>query len=185
MNWDDLFADLEAQFDALERAELASEVADRTRRERARIRLVDRLRASVGRRVVVHVSPGTPLAGVLERGGPDWLLLSDPAGEVVVPTESVGWVSGLSARAEHPIARGHVAARLDLAHVLRGISRDRTAVTIALVDGGQLHGTVDRVGADHLDLADHEVGEPRRPRGVRAMRVVPFAAIAYLRRRPD
>ncbi len=191
MRWDDLFTDLEAQFDALQAAELAGEVADRTRRERARIRLVDRLRATRGATVMIRVDGGLALSGRVERVGPDWLLLSDSAregaregaGEIVLPATALLWIAGLSTRADDPAVDGVVAARLDLSYLLRGIARDRSVVTLTLTDGGQLSGTIDRVGSDHLDIADHDPGEPRRPSSVRAIRTIPFAGLAAVRRR--
>jgi hypothetical protein len=73
---------------------------------------------------------------------------------------------------------------LTVRSALRGIARDRSAVQVHLVDptAGILHGTVDRVGADFVDVAEHPAGEPRRPREVRASVLVPLAALAALRR---
>src|SRR6478736_106449 len=52
------------------------------------------------------------------------------------------------------------------------------AVVISLVgDGPRLLGTIDAVGADHLDLAEHPDGLPRRRENVRAVATVPFAAL--------
>ncbi len=48
MRWNDLFADLENQAQAWERAELDVEVADRSRAEQATVALVDRLLAARG-----------------------------------------------------------------------------------------------------------------------------------------
>ena len=42
-------------------------------------------------------------------------------------------------------------------------------------------GTIDRAGADHLDLALHDIDEPRRSASVRGYRLVPFAALSWVR----
>jgi diacylglycerol kinase family enzyme len=69
VRWDELFGDLEAQWQAQLRRELDAEVADRTRRERAAIALADRL-AAQGRRVVgVALVDGTLSAVRSRRSG--------------------------------------------------------------------------------------------------------------------
>lgn len=187
MRWEELFADLTAEFEALESAELAAEISDRTRRELARIRLVDRLRAAESSAVAVTVqtlSGDQTVGGRLLDVGPDWLLVerSDAPVEVLIPLSVVGTVIGLPSSASEPGSEGHVQARLDLAHVLRGIARDRAAVCLAIGGGRMLTGTIDRVGADYLDLAEHAPDEPRRAGNVRAVRTVPFAAIRFVQR---
>jgi hypothetical protein len=54
------------------------------------------------------------------------------------------------------------------------------AVALHTADGRVLTGTIDRAGADHLDLALHEPGAPRRAGDVRGYRLVPFAAVAWI-----
>jgi hypothetical protein len=54
-------------------------------------------------------------------------------------------------------------------------------VVVGLVDGGAVTGTVDRVGADFVEVAEHGPGEPRRQREVSGVRAVAFAAIAVVR----
>lgn len=186
MRWEDLFADLEAELEGLESAELAAEVADRTRRELARIRLTDRLRVATGSVIVVvlgNAGGDRVLRGRLLDSGPDWLLLDRGNGlEVLVPVGAIAHIAGLPGRAAEPGTEGFVQARLGLGHVMRGIARDRTAVTVGLAGGGELTGTIDRVGADYLDLAEHAADEPRRQDSVRAVRTVPFAALALVQR---
>ena len=66
--------------------------------------------------------------------------------------------------------------------MLRGIARDRSAVRVQLRDGTAVDATIDRVGRDHVDLAAHAPGEARRHREVREIEVVPFDAVALVRR---
>lgn len=181
MRWRGLFDDLEAQFEAAQAAELAGEVAERTRRETALLRLVDRLRAAEGASVVVALPVAGVLRGRLLDAGRDWLLVEESGTrEVLVPLAAVLGVTGLGPRAAAP-DDGPVAKRLDLRWALRGLARSRAAVAVGLVDGTLVTGTLDRIGADHLDLAEHGLGEARRSGAVRQVRVVPLAAVAFVR----
>lgn len=72
---------------------------------------------------------------------------------------------------------GALSARLGLGYVLRDLCRRRRAVELRLTSGLPLHGTIDRVGRDHVDLAVHEPGVPRREREVSQYRVVPLAHV--------
>ena len=182
MRWQGLFDDLEAQFDAAEAAELAGEVAERTRREAALLRLVDRLAPAVGQVLGVHVPGAGVLRGRLLDCGVDWLLLEESgAREVLVPSAAVLGLTGLSGRAASPDAQDAVGKRLDLRWAMRGLARSRTGVTLGLTDGSLVTGTLDRVGADHLDLAEHSPGEARRAGAVRQVRLVPLTAVAVVR----
>ncbi|MEX2291077.1 MAG: hypothetical protein WD794_12230 [Mycobacteriales bacterium] len=181
MRWQRLFEDLEAQFDAARTAELAGEVAERTRREAALLRLADRLRPAVGASVVVTLPGVGLLRGQLLDAGTDWLLLEEPGvREVLVPLAAVLGVTGVGARSAAP-DHSPVTRRLDLRWALRGLARSRTGVSLGLVDGSVVTGTLDRVGVDHLDLAEHAAGEARRAGAVRQVRLVPLTAIAVVR----
>lgn len=182
MRWDDLFADLEAQYDAAEAAELAGEVRDRTRREAALLSLTDRLRPAAGATLSVTLSGAGTVRGLLLDVGPDWLLLQEiGAGELLLPTASVLGVTGAGARSDAPGSHGEVGRRLDLAWALRGLARSRVGVQLLLVDGTVLAGTLDRVGTDHVDLAEHPAGEARRAGVVRQVRLVPLLAVGAVR----
>lgn len=183
VRWDDLFDDLEAQLDEAAAADLAAEVADRSRRELALVRLVDRLRPVLGQPVAVRVRGAGNLDGQLTAVGPDWLLLAEVGGrECLVATSAVVSIGGLAAQTAMPHSEGEVTARLTLTFALRGIVRDRSAVAITLVDSSTTAGTIDRVGADFLELAEHPAGEPRRRDAVRSVRSYPLAAVALVRR---
>jgi len=199
VRWEVLFRDLEAQLESAEAAELATEVSELRRLETARLRLVDRLRAAEGQRVGVAVLGGSTVEGRLAGVGSDWLLVDTSggdgsrgsggssvggvAGAALVPAAAVVSVQGLSARSTSPGSEGKVASRLGLAHALRSVARDRSEVSVALIDGSTLAGTVDRVGADFFEVAEHPVGEPRRRADVLGVRTVPFAAVAVVRSR--
>lgn len=182
MRWQALFDDLEAQVEAAEAAELHGEVADRTRQELGRLRVVDRLRAAEGHPLSVTVWGLGAVHGRLLDAGPDWLLLEETGmREALVPMAAVLSVSGLGPRAGVPLSEGEVGRRLDLRWALRGLARDRAGVAVTLRDGSVVTGTLDRVGADHVDVAEHAPGEPRRAGAVRQVRLVPLSAIALVR----
>lgn len=180
MRWRELFSDLEGQLAAAEAAELAGEVADRSRREAGLVHLVDRLAPAVGGELVLHLLGAGPVRGRLVETGPDWVLLDERGAELLVPLSAVLSVSGAGAHVTAP--GGAVAARLDLRWALRGLARSRTGVLLVLLDGSRVTGTLDRVGADHLDVAEHGAGEARRASAVRQVRLVPLAAVAVVRR---
>lgn len=180
VRWKALFDDLEAQADAAARLQLDDEVRDRSRREGALVRTVDRLRAATGTPVVLGVDGAGAVHGLLLDVGPDWLLLEEQQGrDVLVPLAGVLTVAGLGRRTSP--ADGIVAGRLDLRWALGGLARDRTSVQVLLRDASVLTGTLDRVGADHVDLAEHAPGEPRRASAVRGVRLVALEALVLLR----
>lgn len=182
MRWDRLFDDLEAQLEAADDEQFEAEVSDRTRAEVARVHLIDRLRRSVGGQVDLTVDGAGDLRGVLRRVGRGWLLVDSAAGQpVVVAAHGLLAARALPVAAADPAATGAVESRLGLGHVLRAIARDRETVAVVLHDGSGYTGTIDRVGADFVDIAEHGYGEPRRPAGVSAVRTVAFAGISLVR----
>src|SRR5690242_15230045 len=155
-----------------------ADVADRGRAERAALTLADRLRGHVGAALAVRMLDGDRARARLVDVGADWLLLDD-GGSVVVPVAAVAGVEGLSRMAVTD--GGALARRATLGVVLRRLARDRAPVRVALLGGDALSGTIDRVGADHLDLALHAADEARRPATVRGVLVVRLAALASVR----
>jgi hypothetical protein len=183
MRWDALFADLEAQSAALEQAERAGEVGERTRVEVNALHTVDRLRASEGASVWLSLTGGFALAGRIDRAGPDWLLLDEGEGrEALVALGHVVRLRGLGRYAAAPGTAGEVFARLGLRHALRGIARDRDVVRLMLRDGSTVDATLDRVGADFVEAATVPAGEARRRSAVRVVELVPVAALVAVRR---
>jgi hypothetical protein len=182
MRWQQLFADLEAQLDAGEAAVEQAESASRTRAEVGALGLADRLRGALGSPVVLGCGGAGTVSGVLLEVGPDWLLLGDDgARQCLVALAAVRSVGGLGRRTAAPEPGGPVRARLDLRRALRGLARDRCAVQIVLDDGGVLSGTLDRVGADYVEVAEHATDLPRRAEAVARVRAVVITGIAVVR----
>jgi hypothetical protein len=177
MRWEMLFADLEAAVEAGHRADLDVQVAQGVRAERAALRLADRLRAHEGQ-ITCWLLGGDLLTGRLADVGADWLLIED-RGPVLVAMSAVAGVQGLGRRADGD--REGLAGRVGITVLLRGLARERAPVTLLLVDSGRLTGTIDRVGADHLDLAMHPADRPRRWSEVLGVRIVPLSALAWVR----
>ena len=180
--WELLFADVDAEFEALRREEMAAETADRSRREFALVAFVDRLRPAVGAPLRVWLSDGEPIQGVLRQVGPDWMLLAeDEHRETLLPLAEVTEVRGLLARTAAAGAQGAVAAALDLRYVLRRLVRDRAPLLVTLRGGRIVSGTCDRVGRDFLEISEHPPGERRRLGGTGMVRSVPVAAVLAVR----
>jgi hypothetical protein len=183
MRWDALFGDLEAQADALARAERAAEVDERVRGEIGALTVVDRARAALGDSLRLRSAGGVVITGRLDRVGPDWLLLDEGEGrEVVAASQHLLTLRGLGRQSAVPGSAGIVASRLGLRHVLRGLARDRSAVRVQLVDGAVVDGTIDRVGGDFIEVAIHAAGEPRRRQHVQDVELMPLPAIVAVRR---
>ncbi len=180
MRWERLFDDLEAQLARDDARELQAEVADRTRRERSLLDLHTRLLANVGNTHVGLRLSERVMTGRLVDVGPDWALLETaPQRPVLVALQAVRVVSGLGPGARTPSV---VARRFVLGLALRAVSRDRAVVEVADVDGRTATGTVDVVGSDHLELAEHAPDDTRRSVNVIGRLLVPFWSLGSVRR---
>jgi hypothetical protein len=183
MRWQELFADLEAQARSLERADEEAELSDRIRGEIARVTLMNRLRAQVAHQVTLSIQGVGDLTGRLQRTGADWILL-ETGEEVIVPLPAVMALRDLPPDAVSPESVGTAAGALRLTSVLRATAKDRSAVIVTRLDGRSMAGTPDRVGADFVDLALHDLGDTPRRTDVRSRATLSLAAIACVRRRP-
>jgi hypothetical protein len=156
MRWSALFDDLEAQLEALERAEREAEIAEHTRAERGAVGLLDRLAADLGGPLRLELAGAEAVEGELAELGLDWVVLRPaaahgPSGDLtLVPVAAVRAVQGLSGRADPAAPRPP--RRLGLRHALRAISRDRATVRLTDISGARRAGRIERVGRDHLDL---------------------------------
>ncbi len=208
MRFDNLFDDLEGQ---LEQELSADDVGVRAEEERLRLgRLVVRDRLVAIQRsesphsaysVRVQLIDGTTLALRPDTVGRDWFsadLVAEGAASstCIVPLAAVAALLlsreqvAQSLRELPATVSGEppLAARLTLSFVLRDLCRRRAAVEVREASPvlhptavGAAHGTIDRVGRDHFDLAMHEAGSARRERSVSHYRVVPFTRVLFIR----
>lgn len=182
MRWQQLFADLEAQFEAERDAADRAEVSARARLEMGAVRLIDRLRGAAGSSLVLDCRGAGQIVGDLTEVGPDWLLVTDQRGrECLIASRAVRAVGGLGRRTAVAEDGGVVRGRLDLRRALRGLARDRAAVQVVLDEGTVLTGTIDRVGADYLEVAEHPADLHRRAEAVQGVRAVVIDAVALVR----
>jgi hypothetical protein len=185
VRWENLFDDLGSQLEqglAIEEDALARE-DERVRI--ARLGLRDRLVAMKARPIAVTLRGGSVVTLTVEQVGRDWVVGGgDPAGDVIVPFGAIASVALPLAWSRESLEsapeRDVLAARLGLAFVLRDLARRRLYVEIVLTAGVSA-GTLDRVGRDHIDVAEHERDEPRRDRVVRRARLIPLEAIECVR----
>jgi hypothetical protein len=188
VRWDDLFADLEGQLEQELGAEDLDVAAEEERLRLGRLTLRDRIAALAGDRVVLELIEGTRVELRVEAIGRDWVsgaAIGPPAASCLVPLDAIAGllpdVTRIAASLEAPPERPDaLSRRLGLSFVLRDLCRRRRPVDVTTASRA-LHGTIDRVGRDHLDLAEHDPGEPRRPGAVRTIRILPFAGIRMLR----
>lgn len=188
MRWDDLFADLEGQLEQGLGAEDLDLAAEEERLRLGRLGLRDRLAALAGEELALELRDGSRLPFRIETIGRDWVsgMAAESRGRsCVVPIDAVAAIlpgpdlvpASLAGQDEHPDA---LSRRLGLPFVLRDLCRRRSPVAVTTTTRA-LHGTIDRVGRDHLDLAEHDPGEPRRAAAVRSIRILPFSAILLVR----
>ena len=193
MRWDNLFDDLESQLEQELGAEDIDLLAEEERLRLGRLGLRDRLKAmaAAGEPVRLILRDGTRVAIDVGAIGRDWI-----AGEVcgdgrrfvscVIPIAAITGClpspaqTSASVGGDPETGVGSLSARLGLQFVLRDLCRRRAAVNVR-TPHDLLHGTIDRVGRDHFDLAEHEPGVARRERAVHAIRLVPVVEIVHVR----
>ncbi|CAL4860508.1 hypothetical protein [Microbacterium sp. MM2322] len=189
MRWDRFFEDLEDQLDSEWEAERAALDTEAERLRLARLSLFERLSALADRvdgPVTVDLAGGSSVDGTPIAAGPDWLAVDDgaPRGALLVPLAAVVALGPSHAdllRSARGATPSRLRERMTLGFVLRDLARRRVPVTLHSTDGREYSGTIDRAASDHLDLALHDRGTPRRADLVMGHRLVPFTALAGIR----
>lgn len=176
---------------------LADRLADLARGPgRIRVRLTDGSRldlgevqlgegwlAGVDRGAVIDRGVVMDCGAVIDRG-----VVVDPAtaGEAfarLIPFHAIAAVNAVDSRRIEPQPRRGTSVpplRVPLEVALRDLTRRRISVEVQL-PGEHLHGTIDRVGFDHLELARHRSGTNRRAAHVDAIDLIPLAQVIWLR----
>lgn len=192
VRWDRLFDDLETQAAAEWEAERAALTTEAERVRVARVTLQERLlclrdRGRTLPPVRVDLGPGEVLHGRVVSVGVDWIALEGTTGTdavSIVPMESI-----VAVRVRHPellrSARSAVGSelseRVGWGFVLRDLARRRIPLMVRMRGGEVLTGTIDRAGADHCDLALHELSAPRHPNAVTGFCLLPRHQILAVR----
>jgi hypothetical protein len=137
--------------------------------------LWEQLARRVGAEGLVRAGPRL-LRGTVAASYPDFFVLQAPAGgQHLVRFEAVSLA----------LAPGRGQRRFHLALALRELARRREPVRVELTDGSNAEGTIEAVGSDYLELAEHQLGEARRETAVRGRRFAAFAAIALVTLPPE
>ncbi|UFU07602.1 hypothetical protein [Ruania halotolerans] len=149
MRWDDVFADLQAEFDAALRSEDEAEIAELARAEMASTVLADRCRARRGHELTVRVRDGSDRTGIILESNRAWLLIGAGERRVLVPMSAVvlAWPLGGEVAPEP----GAVELRMGLGRALRALAQTGSEVAVRTLAGDH-RGRLARVGADHCDL---------------------------------
>ena len=189
MQWDRLFEDLEGQLASEWEAERAALDAEAERLRISRIDLRTRLVSLAARRhpILLDLGDGERQTLTVHDIGADWVATSPGQGDAltIIPLTAIlaigidhgALLDSLDGEAPAPALRG----RMTLGFVLRDLARRRMPVMLAGVRSEPVHGTIDRAGVDHLDIALHEPGQPRRASAVQGFRMVPFTAVRWIR----
>lgn len=194
MRWDSLFDDLAGQLDDELAVDDDAVRIEAERLRRGRLALRERLVALCGDAdtpgpLVVELVDGTTWRLRVRSIGKDWLQADSgtPGGrEVVVPLDAIAAVALTQTQIDWSlddvvVREPRLLDRLTVSFLLRDLCRRRAAVVVRTRTGSWT-GTIDRVGRDHLDLAVHEPGSPRRSRGVEQTRVIVLAQVVVVER---
>ncbi|WP_157155397.1 hypothetical protein [Diaminobutyricimonas sp. LJ205] len=193
MRWDNLFDDLESQLEHELRADRVDQSAEEERLRLGRLTIRDRIAAlrEAGADVALTLGDGEQIVVRPASFGRDWLSGAIVGTDLrtvqcVVPIAAIASIILAADRVEAstvtPAAETvpAITERIGLQFVLRDLCRRRSAVRVG-TRHGSFTGTIDRVGRDHFDLAEHEAGDIRRQSAVLRYRLIPFDQLLVVR----
>jgi hypothetical protein len=179
-----LFDELEAEFEASLRREAEQHTVAALRAQASETLLWEALARRVGTYVTVQCGSRW-LRGTLVASYPDFFVVRDgisraqhlvrlgPAVSVIFPTE------------RHALSLVPTPPRYRFVLALRELARRREPVRLELADGNEATGTIEVVGNDHLEIAEHELGEARRQTALTGWRFLALAAVAVVSLLPE
>lgn len=193
MTWEALFDDLTSGLESEWEYERAAREAEQLRLHIARLTAHERFAALAADRrpATLMLRDGRALAGDLVGVGADWVALhhAGPAALHLVPEAAIVSVvtdtATLRACLPPTAASGasdaaSLTTRMTFGYIARDLARRRVPVFVHADGGWQHHGTIDRAGADHLDIAVHDRDVPRRSSAVRTAHLLAFAHVTSI-----
>ena len=184
MRWDALFDDMEAQLAARQRLDFDAEIAERTRWTLRGGARGPAPRVRWGSVSACHLSSGSAFEGMLSHAGSEALVLDEPQHQVLIPYAAAAQLSRAFAAGGLRTVQRPAAARLGQ-RPPRDSPRNRAGLAIFVGHAARaeaaLHGVIDRVGRDFLDLAVTGTARTGRAANVRQVAAIPFGALAGIR----
>jgi hypothetical protein len=172
-----VFDELEAEFEAGLRREAEQESIAAVRAELGATVLWEQLARRIGSETMV-LAGARAFRGIVVASYPEFLVLraADGAEHLI----RYGAAISIALPAEPPSLRPTPAAsrrRYQFGLALRELARRREPIRALLADWTSCDGTIEAVGSDYLEIAEHDLGEARRRGAVRARRFIGFAAV--------
>ncbi len=178
-----LFEELEAEFEAGLRREMEQQTVAALRAQAAETLLWEALARRVGSEVAVQAGRRW-FRGTLVASYPDFFVIRDGGRNQYLVR--LGPAVSVTLRPERqPLRLLPSTPRYRFALALRELARRREPVRLGLADGNEAQGTIEVVGNDHVELAEHDLGEARRETALTGRRFLALAAIVVVTLLPD
>lgn len=172
---------LEIKTAASQRFEAQARTAEALRAATSEVRLWQQLSRLIGTRVDVQAD-AIHVSGQLAASHPDYLVVDCDSGWTHLIRLGAGVTAATApgVTPTGPTSGGMLARRYRLQAAALELERRREPVRVVLAGGTPATGTIDQVGRDYLQLAQHALGEPRRAHAITARRYLPLAAVTLI-----